>query len=73
MTKYIIRGSIAGVLIAGNCLFLYYNGATEGFLSLLACFAIGVFSFEFIICLICYHHALWNQDQTEQKLPDGTK
>lgn len=62
MTKYIIRGSIAAVLIAGDCLFLYYNSATEGFLSLLAC------------CLICYHHALWtNQDHSEQKSQDGTK
>lgn len=74
MTKYIIRGSIAAVLIAGDCLFLYYNSATEGFLSLLACFAIGIFSFEFMICLICYHHALWtNQDHSEQKSQDGTK
>ncbi len=73
MTKYIIRGSIAAVFIVLNTLFLIFNGL--GLLSILFNgAAIGISLMEFIICLICYHHALWtNQDQTEQKSQDGTK
>lgn len=73
MNKYIIRGSAASWMIVGNILYLYYNAALDDILTHLSIFVVGVFSFEFIICLICYHHALWNQDQSKQESQDGTK
>lgn len=74
MNKYIIRGSIAGVNVVLFLSILISSFDKNTFVALLSMFMIGICSFEFIICLISYHHALWtNQDQTEQKLPDGTK
>jgi hypothetical protein len=73
MNKYIIRGSIAGINVTLFLSILISSFDRNTFVALLSVFMIGIFSFEFIICLICYHHALWNQDQTEQESQDGTK
>lgn len=73
MSKYIIRGSLAAVGLFINIVAIPYNWQ-NGLLITLGSIGGGFCLFEFIICLICYHHVLWtNQDQTEQKLPDGTK
>lgn len=78
MNKYIIRATLAalGVILMIMLLVTNYSDSTFPsrmvavvYMSLLAaCIT------EFIICLICYHHALWtNQDQSKQESQDGTK
>ena len=74
MNKYIIRGSIAGIIVTLFLSVLIDSFEEYYYVALLSTFMIGIFSFEFIICLISYHHALWtNQDQNEPKSQDGTK
>ena len=77
MTKYIIRATIAalGIICMIAVLITNYSDCTllDRAITLFYMAALACSITEFIICLICYHHALWNQDQTEQKSPDGTK
>lgn len=73
MDKYIIRGSIAAAGLSINVVAIPYNWP-NGLLITLGSVGAGFCLLEVIICLICYHHALWtNQDQTEQESQDGTK
>lgn len=73
MNKYIIRGTLAAVGLFVNIMAIPYNWP-DGVSISVAGVGGGVCLFELIICLICYHHALWtNQDLSEQKSPDGTK
>jgi hypothetical protein len=73
MNKYIIRGTFAAVSMPLMVIIILNNKFDQSVETAIACIILGLSLFEFAICLICYHHALWNQDQTEQKSPDGTK
>lgn len=78
MTKYIVRASLSLSGTIMLCIILATTYTDGIFLTRLIAgflvFLIGCSFTEFCLSLICYHHALWtNQDQTEQKLQDGTK
>ena len=77
MDKYIIRATVVAIGAILGITLLVTEYGTDTFLdrliNLIFIILIAISITEFIICLICYHHALWNQNQTEQKSQDGTK
>lgn len=78
MNKYIIRGTFAalGAILMIMLLITDYSDCTflDRLISLAYTTLLAGCITEFCLSLICYHHALWtNQDLSEQKLPDGTK
>lgn len=77
MNKYIIRATIAalGTICMIAALITDYSDCTllDRAITLFYMAILAYSITEFIICLICYHHALWNQDQSKQESQDGTK
>lgn len=78
MNKYIIRATLAalGVICMTAALTAGYSDCTlsDRLFALVYMIALACSITEFIICLICYHHILWtNQDQPKQESQDGTK
>lgn len=77
MNKYISRAIVAalGTICMTATLVTDYSDCTllDRAITLFYMAALACSITEFIICLICYHHALWSQDQPKQESQDGTK